>query len=189
MDTFIGLGIVIENDDNLMIEVENTLDLLNEYADNIMLTYPHDGDTNDWRTDSFEGKLNAMIEGLSYRTAYADMELIMGNEVYEARLSMANEGTVTVLKFEINDRDVFRDRTFEDLERVTKIFTEFIRTIDRNVHHSYIFCDNEADFLYKKERLIEVGYNPYAIIKMGDRDVAYAAWYLDGFTERNQSIH
>ncbi|WZU02354.1 Imm64 family immunity protein [Erysipelothrix sp. D19-032] len=111
----------------------------------------------------------------------------MGNEVYEARLSMSNEGTVTVLKFEISDRDVFHDRTFEDLERVTKIFTEFIRTIDRNVHHSYIFCDNEADFLYKKERLIEVGYNPYAIIKMGDRDVAYAG-VVSRWLHRTQSI-
>lgn len=184
MDTYIGLGVVLKNDESLANELENIMDLLENHAQEIVVTYPKDGDLNDWQHEAIEGRLYDVIDYLTYRTSYADMMLDLGGRVVEARLSLTNESDVAVMKLEITDKGMFKDRTLEDLEAVTSILTDFIEAIDRSVTYSYIFCDNEAEFLYTKERLLEVGYNPYAILKMHDRTTAYAAWYVDGFTER-----
>ena len=100
-----------------------------------------------------------------------------------------NEEDEWLIKLEIDDQDVYQSRSLEDLERVTKIFSTFIETIDRVVNHNYIFCDTEAEYVYKTERVMELGMVPYALLKLKERKLMKALWYLDGQTERHENIN
>lgn len=183
MSSFIGLGIVLKNNDDVLKEIENALIFLEDYSDNVFVTFPKDGDYEDWKTEDVDS-FSELLEKLSYRTSYADMEIQLGNDVFETRLSLTNEEDEWLLKLEIDDQDVYQSRNFEDLERVTNVFTTFIESLDRVVNHAYIFCDTEAEYVYKASRILELPMIPYALLKMKDRKIMNALWYLDGQTER-----
>mgnify|MGYP001183566662 FL=1 len=185
MDTFIGLGIVLKNDINITKELENFFDFLEIYVHQIHVNFPEEGDYEDWEEKILVDNYVQLIDLLAFRGAYASFDLEFNHEHFATRLSLSNEGDDLVVHLALHHP--FEKRDIQSLELLTQGIASFIDTIDTYVVHDYIFCDNEAEYLYKKERMLELGYNPYAILKLHDRMLVQAAWYLDGFTERDLS--
>lgn len=184
MNTIIGLGIVLEASDKTIGQIENILDLVDSYKTKMEITHPKDGDYHDWITETVDGNIYTTIEKLAYRTSYADIEFKIGNKDVETRMSITNETDALVVRFDIVEEHLLPEKSVEHLEATTQLMTQIFEIIDRNVEYEYLFCDSEAEYLYSKERLLEVGHQPYALFKMNDRNTVYAEWYLDGFTLR-----
>lgn len=184
MNTMIGLGIVLETSDKTIEQIENIMDLVDSYKTKMEITHPKEGDYHDWVTEEVDGNIYNTIEKLAYRTSFADLEFTHDGKTIEARMSITNETDALVVKFDIVEEHLITEKNTESLEAATQLMTQIFDAIDRNVEYEYLFCDNEAEYLYSKNRLIEVGHQPYAIFKMNDRNTVYADWYLDGFTLR-----
>lgn len=187
MDTYIGLGIVLKNDLNITKELEDFFDFLEIYVHQVQVSFPDEGDYEDWQEKTLSDNYVELIDLLAFRGAYARFDLDFNQEHFDTRLTLSNEGEDLVIHFAMHHP--FKKRELQDLELLTQGIASFIDSIDKHVVHDYIFSDNEAEYLYKKERMLELGYNPYAILKLHDRMLVQAAWYLDGFTERNIKNH
>ncbi len=183
MDTFIGLGIVVKNNDNLENELESFFDFLEIHVSEMDVSYPKDGDYNDWQSKKVFGDYSDLVDELAFKGSQAEFQLRVGDTSYRTLLTLSNQDEDLVVHLALED--VFGiKRSIEELELLTQSLSSFISNIENHMTYDYIFCDNEAEYLYKKERMFELGYNPYAILKFYDRSVAYAAWYVDGQTAR-----
>lgn len=186
MDTFIGLGIVVKNNDNLEKELEGFFDFLEIYVSEMEVNYPHEGDYSDWRTKRIFGDFTDIVDDLAYKGSHASFSLRVGDVIYTTHLTLSNQDEDLVIHLALEDSFEVK-RTYEDLEILTQALTAYINNLENHMTYDYIFCDNEAEYLYKKERMIELGFNPYAILKLYDRSVVYANWYVDGQTARDMN--
>lgn len=187
MESYIGLGIVLEPSENTVAQIEKIIDLIEVYSTSFTVTHPKEGDYDDWVEEPVQSTddMNLIVEKLAYKTSYADINLEMGDYNLETRLQLSNEEKDFLVHFEIDQTSLIRENSRESLEKATSLIKSLIQSIDEAVEYSYIFCDQEAQYLYTKSRLIEIAHNPYAILKMHEREIVQAPWYLDGFTLRN----
>lgn len=184
MDTFIGLGIVVKNNDNLENELEGFFDFVEIHVSEMDISFPHEGNYDDWQTKKIYGDFTEIVDELAYKGSHAEFNLRVGDYTYKTQLTLSNQEEDLVIHLALEDSFSIK-RTLEQLEILTQSLATFISNLDNHMTYDYIFCDNEAEYLYKKERMIELGYNPYAILKLFDRNVAYAAWYVDGQTAKD----
>ena len=129
--------------------------------------HPEDGDYEDWTEESVQSTdLYSLIDKLAYRGAYANF------------------------KIKLNDNWIeFKQETLpEDIKKTDEILKSVIRQIDASLEYVYMYADHEAQYLYTKERLLELGFNPYSLLKFFERDLVEAPWYPDGQTLRNEEI-
>lgn len=185
MDTFIGLGIVVKNNDNLEKELEGFFDFLEIHVSEIDVSFPHEGNYSDWQTKKVFGDFTELVDDLAFKGSQAEFSLKIGDYTYKTVLTLSNEQEDLVIHLALEDSFTIK-RSIEQLELLTQSLSTFISNLDNHMTYDYIFCDNEAEYLYKKERMIELGYNPYAILKLFDRHVVYASWYVDGQTTREK---
>lgn len=183
MDTYIGLGIVIKNNDAIEKELESFLDFMEIHVSEMDVNYPHDGDYEDWRTEKIFGDYTGLVDTLAYKGSTARFDLKIGDYTYPTVMVFSNESEDLVIHLSLEDSFQVK-RSIEELEILTNALSMFISSIEDHISYDYIFCDNEAQYLYKKERMLELGFNPYAILKLFERRVVYAQWYVDGLTER-----
>lgn len=183
MDTFIGLGIVIKNHDDIEKDLESFFDFLEVHVPAMKLFYPHEGNYEDWRERMANGDHEDTLEDLANRGAYARFEMTFGDYRFDTNLTLNNEGEDFVIHLMMED-SFATTRSIAELEMLTQAISAWIASLENHVVYDYVFCDNEAQYLYKKARMMELGYNPYAILKLFDRQLVYASWYVDGQTER-----
>lgn len=184
MDTFIGLGIVIKNNETAEKEIEGFLSLLETHTSELELTYPDEGDYEDWKSMRLVNDYVDNIDDFAMKDACASYVLRISNVPFETKMTITNFGEDVVIQLKLED-SFSTKRSIHELETLTQGIATFIEGFENYFSYDYIFCDNEAEYLYTKERMMELGFNPYAILKLYDRRVVFSSWYLDGQTEKN----
>lgn len=181
MNTHIQFGIVIKVSESTILELEHILDVVEIYHKEVKINHPKDGDYEDWVEEVVDGDLYSMIDKLSYRTSYADIIFDINGTQFDTQMKTTHEGDDIIVTF-----DVFTSNLDVSVETLNALFTKVFEVFDRNVEtYDYMYCDNEAEYLYNKERIIELGFIPYSMLKLSERDLVFAAWHVDGFTLRD----
>lgn len=181
MNTHIQFGIVLKISEDTIQELEHILDVVEIYAKEVKITHPKEGDYEDWIEEVVDGSLYSMIDKLSYRTAYADIIFNIDGTELDIQMKTTHEGDHIVVTF-----DVFTSKLELTVPELHAMFTNLFEVFDRNMEtYDYMYCDSEAEYLYSKERIMELGFVPYAMLKLFERETTYAAWHVDGFTLRD----
>lgn len=181
MNTHIQLGIVLRLGEYVIQELEHILDVVEIFHKSVTISHPKDGDYTDWIEEVVEGDLYSMIDKLSYRNAYADIIFDINGTTFDTQMKTTLEGDEMVVSF-----DVFTSQLELSVNELDKLFTKIFEVLDRNVeHYEYMYCDNEAEYLYTKQRIMELGFVPYSMLKYNSRDTVFAQWHVDGFTLRD----
>ena len=181
MNTHIQLGIVLKIGEEVIQELEHILDVVEIYHKEVKITHPKDGDYNDWIEEDVDGDLYSMIDKLSFRGAYADITFDINGIVFDTQMKTTLEGDDIVVTF-----DVFTTQLDVSVDQLDSIFKEVFNVFDRNIEkYEYMYCDNEAEYLYTKERIMELEYIPFSMLKFNGRDTVFAEWHVDGFTLRD----
>ena len=181
MNTHIQMGIVLKISEEVIQELEHILDVVEIYHKSVKINHPKDGDYNDWIEEVVDENLYSMIDKLSFRTAYADILFNINGIEFDTQMKTTLEGDDIVVTF-----DVFTSKLNIPVTQLDSIFTKIFEVFDRNVdNYEYMYCDNEAEYLYTKARIQELGFIPYSILKLSERETVFAQWYVDGFTLRD----
>lgn len=183
MNTHIQLGIVIKISEYTIQELEHILDVVEIYHQSVLVNHPDEGDYSDWKEEIVEGDLYSMIDKLSYRGAYANIKFNINGDIFNATMKTTHEGDDIIVSF-----DVDMETLPFGIEGLDPLFRKVFEVFDRNVEtYEYIYCDHEAEYLYSKERILELGFVPYSMLKLEGRETVFAAWHVDGFSLRDEA--
>lgn len=184
MNTFITMGIVLKISEQTLNEMEHILDLIENYQKDITLMHPSEGDYNDWEEETILGNdIYSMIDKLAYRNAFAKINMDVNGKHVLLNMQTRNEDDQILVEFEF-DQEVL-NASYGAIDKVDEFVQAFIALFARAVDYEYIYADHEADYLYNAERIRELDYIPYSLLKMKERDLAKAEWFPDKMTLRN----
>ncbi len=182
MNTYINLGILLKISETTLQEIEHILDLIENYQTDIEITHPEEGDYNDWRTEAVTGEnIYSMIDKLAYRGAYASISLRIKEQIFKIKLQTKNEDDQILVEIEIDQESLLESLSIQEADTLIR---KVMETIAMSTDYEYMYSDHEAEYLYTKERLVELGFIPYSLLKFSGRAIVSAQWYPDGFTLR-----
>lgn len=185
MKTFINLAIVLKISEHTLKEIEHILDLIETYHQDITLMSPIEGDYEDWKEEIILGNdMYSMIDKLAYRNSFAKINMDVNGKHVLLNLQTRNEDDQIVVDFEF-DQEVL-EASYENIQAIDDFLQAFIALFSRSINYEYIYADHEADYLYTTERMQELDYIPYALVKFPSRNLLKAAWYPDKMTLREE---
>lgn len=183
MKTFITLSIVLEISENTLTELEHLLDLIETYQQNIVIMHPSEGDYQDWEEEVIAGTdMYSMIDKLAYRNAFAKIEMDVNGKKVLFNLQTRNEDDQIIVDLEF-DQEVL-EASYGSIEAIDEFLQAFVVLFSKSIQYEYMFADHEADYLYTTERVKELDYIPYSILKFPSRNILLAPWYPDKMTLR-----
>lgn len=186
MKTFITLSIVLKISENTLTELEHLLDLIETYQTKITLMHPSEGDYQDWEEESIVGTdMYSMIDKLAYRSAFAKIEMNVNGKQVLANLQTRNEDDQIIVEFEFDQEAL--ELSYGSIESIDVFLQAFIVLFSKSIEYEYMFADHEADYLYTTDRIKELDYIPYSIVKFPDRNILLAQWYPDKMTLRDST--
>lgn len=186
MKTFITLSIVLKISENTLKELEHLLDLLETYQQEIIIMHPTEGDYQDWKEESILGHdMYSMIDKLAYRNAFAKIKMNVNNKEVHCNLQTRNEDDQIVVDFEF-DQEIL-EKSYETIQGIDTFLQAFMTLFSNSIEYEYMYADHEADYLYTAERMMELDYIPYSLVKYPSRNIVTAEWYPDKMTLRNQN--
>lgn len=184
MKTFITLSIVLKISENTLKELEHLLDLIETYHQEIVIMHPTEGDYQNWKEESILGKdIYSMIDKLAYRNAFAKIKMNVNDKDVLCNLQTRNEDDQIVVDFEF-DQEVL-EKSYGSIEGIDTFLQAFITLFSRSIEYEYMYADHEADYLYTTERIKELDYVPYSLLKFPSRNIIKAEWYPDKMTLRD----
>lgn len=184
MKTFITLSIVLKISETTLTELEHLLDLIENYQRKITLMHPSEGDYHDWEEELIPANaMYSMIDKLAYRNAFAKIEMDVNGKNVLLNLQTRNEDDQIVVDFEF-DQEVL-ETSYGSIQEIDVFIQAFMVLFSKSIQYEYMYADHEADYLYTAQRIKELDYTPYSIMKFPSRNMIFAAWYPDKMTLRD----
>lgn len=180
-ETTCGFGIVFEVDDHLLESLETSLNFLQRYLEDTMITYPNED--QEWVEEPHTAQLESIISKLEHRESYVEAVWDVLETPLPVRLTLSNEHEAFLLHLAIDTASLPKDTA--SVIEVSEFFESVMHHLDAIVAHEYIFFDLMADYLYSPTRITEIDYVPYALLKQKDTAFQQAAWYWDKQTLRD----
>lgn len=183
MNTFITLGLVLKISENTLKELEHFLDLIENYQTDIVLHSPTEGNYEDWKTEDILAKdMYSMIDKLAYRNSFAKINMDVNGKHVLFNLQTRNEDDQILVEMEF-DQEVLSN-SYQTIEGIDEFLQAFITLFSKSIEYEYIYADHEADYLYTAERILELDYIPYSLLKLPQRNLLKAEWFPDKMTLR-----